>query len=298
MSEFSLIDTIEVANVLGECILWDEATQCTWWTDIHSARLYRYQFGSGNLDVFSLPERLCSFGLIDNDPRLVCAFASGFALYDPVMEKREWLYRPEQHFSGTRFNDGRVDRQGRFWSGTMVEAETATDAQGLPVKGGLYWVSGAAHGKVLDGIAIANSLCWSPDSRTAYFADSPSRQICAYDFDAVTAAFGGERVFARTQGDIVPDGAIIDAEAHLWNAQFRGGKIVRYTPVGDIQSQVELPVSQPTCICLGGPDMNLLFVTSARENLSERELARQPAAGHVFVFETPYRGLPESRYRL
>jgi L-arabinonolactonase len=131
VSGFSLVRTIPVQNTLGECILWDEETQSVWWTDIHESRLYRYRYASASLESFSCPERLCSFGFIASDSRLVCAFASGFALFDPVSGDVQWLYRPEREYRGTRFNDGRVDRRGRFWAGTMVEGD-GRDAQGRP----------------------------------------------------------------------------------------------------------------------------------------------------------------------
>lgn len=297
MSEFELLDTIRVNNILGECILWDEQTQSAWWTDIHNARLYRYVLADKHLQEFELPGRLCSFGFIEHDPRLVCAFAEGFALYDPASGEREWLFQPESGYRGTRFNDGRVDRQGRFWSGTMVENEPAVDATGSPVKGSLYWLSPQGWGKTLEGIRTANSLCWSRDGHTAYFTDSKTREIRAYDFDAASATLSNGNVFARTPDGSSPDGSIIDAQGCLWNAHWGGSRVVRYSPAGKILAELILPVSQPTCPCFGGPDLNLLFVSTARENLTETSLKQQPDAGNVFVYHTPYQGLLENRYR-
>lgn len=298
MSEFALIATIDVGNTLGECILWDEQTQSVWWTDIHESRLYRYTPIDKQLQDYALPGRLCSFGFIENDSRLICAFAEGFALYDPETGKRQWLYQPEADYTGTRFNDGRVDRQGRFWSGTMVEIEPAVDVAGQPVQGSLYWISPQGQGKTLEHICTANSLCWSRDSRILYFADSGTKKILAYAFDPATAGVGHGVVIAETAQDSSPDGSIIDAEGCLWNAHWGGGKVVRYSPQGVEMATLVLPVTQPTCQCLGGPDLNWLFVTTARENLDAAALAQQPEAGNVFIYRTPYKGLPESRFRL
>jgi hypothetical protein len=107
-----LIATIPVRNGLGECILWDDRSQQVWWTDIHACRLFRYEPETTELRQFELPERLGSFGFIERDARLICAFESGFALFDPLDRSINWLARPELGFSGTRFNDGRVDRLG------------------------------------------------------------------------------------------------------------------------------------------------------------------------------------------
>lgn len=302
MSEFTLLNIIKVNNILGECILWDDSSQSVWWTDIHSAVLYRYSFNENTIEKFALPERLCSFGFTENDERLICAFASGFAFYTPRSATLEWLYRPEEKFSNTRFNDGRVDRQGRFWSGTMVEGEQATDESGKNVKGSLYWIAskegGKEHGKVLSDIQIPNSLCWSSDSQTAYFADSPSKQICAYDFDTESATFSNKRIFVTSEGPADPDGSVIDAEGYLWNAQWGGSQVVRYSPQGEINAVLELPVTQPTCVCFGGPNLDILFVSTARENLSKEQLEEQPEAGNVFVYKSYINGMTESRFKI
>jgi L-arabinonolactonase len=296
VSAFTLVRKIPVRNTLGECILWDELAQCAWWTDIQEAKLHRYHFATDSLQVFVCPERLCSFGFIEGDTRLIAAFASGFALFDPPSGGIDWLYRPEQHIAGTRFNDGRVDRQGRFWSGTMVESEGRA-ADGRPLRGSLYRIAGSEQRRVFGDIRISNSLCFSPDGSTLYFADSPRRQIMAYPIDPGTGEPGDGRVVASVSGKGAPDGSAIDAEGFLWNAQWGGAKIVRYTPAGEIDCELELPVSQPSCVCFGGEEFGLLFVSTARESLSEAVLAEEPDAGRVLVYRSEFRGLAESRYR-
>jgi sugar lactone lactonase YvrE len=292
----SLVRTIPVQNTLGECILWDEETQSVWWTDIHESRLYRYHHASASLVRFGCPERLCSFGFVVGDHRLVCAFASGFALFDPVSGDLQWLYRPEQDYRGTRFNDGRVDRRGRFWAGTMVEGD-GRDAQGRPAKGSLYRISGSEQRRIFGGISISNSLCFSPDGEVLYFADSPERRIMAYGIDRVSGEPAEARIFATVSGDGAPDGSTVDAEGCLWNAQWGGSKVVRYTRAGEVDCVLELPVSQPTCVCFGGAGLDLLFVSSARENLGPERLAAEPEAGNVLIYTTDFRGLAESRFR-
>ena len=298
MTEFSLLEIVRVNNILGECILWDEREQGIWWTDIHGSRLYRYTLASGALREFTVPGRLCSFGFVEGDERLICAFAEGIALHQPGTQKLEWLFEPERGSKGTRFNDGRVDRQGRFWTGTMVESEPALDAAGKPLRGSLYWISRAGHGKAFGDIGIPNSLCWNRAGTRMYFADSPRGNIVAHDFDAASGAVGEGRVFASAPKGCAPDGSIVDAEDCLWNAQWGGGKVLRYAPDGKLLTTLELPVSQPTCQCFGGPGLDLLIVSSARENLDAAQLRAQPEAGNVFIYRTPYVGLPESRYRL
>jgi sugar lactone lactonase YvrE len=297
VSGCELIASLPVGNILGEGIIWDERGAEVWWTDIESSRLYRYAPQRDALRHYELPERLGSFGFIADDQRLVCAFASGFALYDPDSGAGEWLARPEQGYTGTRFNDGRVDRRGRFWAGTMVESDAARDADGRPATASLYRLSGRRCQRMLSGIAISNSLCFSPDQATLYFADSPTGAIRAFEIAAATGDLGPERPFAAVRHG-VPDGSTIDAEGCLWNAQWGGGRVVRYAANGSVDCELELPVSQPTCICFGGEQLDRLFVTTATAGLAADKLAGQPDAGHVLIYHTPFRGLPESRFRL
>lgn len=297
MNGIRLLKTLPVANALGEGVLWDRIGEAFYWTDILERKLYRYHPAKDLLEQWNTPQRLCSFGLIEGDPEsLIAAFESGIALYQPARGKLEWLARPEAGYTGTRFNDGRVDRQGRFWSGTMVEAERAIDAQGNQVTASLYRVAQGECIPIERGLRITNSLCWSLDSRKQYLADSPAHAIYVYEFDAATGMPRNRRLFARSNAPVEPDGSCIDAEDHLWNAQWRGGKVVRYRPDGAIDLELTLPVIQPTCVCFGGPALNWLAVTSAHVKLSPAERNEQPLAGALFIFETPYKGVPESRY--
>jgi sugar lactone lactonase YvrE len=188
-----------------------------------------------------------------------------------------------------RFNDGRVDRQGRFWAGSMVEG--AGDPTGK-----LYCLRGSRPEVYLTGIAISNSICFSPDGRHLYFADTPHRTILRYDLEPATGAISNRQIFAQTPRGAFPDGSNVDSHGHVWNAHWGAGRIVRYAPDGTISGTVDVPASQPTCIAFGGKNLDLLFVSSARQNMSEAVLAREPHAGDVFVYQLDVRGLADSRF--
>lgn len=277
--------------VLGEGPVWDDVQQCLWFTDIQQSLLLRWDHKGGRLDRFSLPERLGSIALSDDPDVLVLALASGFACFRPATDHLAWLHRIEPVYRGIRMNDGRVDRQGRFWAGSMVE-----DA-GLapPEAGSLYRLDppGRAPPAVLrQGIAIANSTCFSPDGQWAYFADTPTRQIRRH---ATNGDFGHGRLFVEIEGDGWPDGSDVDAAGRLWNAEWGGARISVYHPDGGLAARLPLPVSQPTCVAFGGADFTTLFVTSAREGLSADT---EPQAGNVLVFEGVPPGLPANRFPL
>lgn len=178
-----LIQTISVGNTLGEGVLWDVESQSLWWTDIQRRALFTCDWRSQRLTRFATPERLGSFGLVAGSDKIVAAFESGFAFFHPANGGIEWLERPLHGMKGVRFNDGRVDRQGRFWAGTMAETKSQVGNANLYCLNG----SGQAHPRE-SGIAISNGICWSPDSSRFYFADSPKGTISVYDFDSAMGA--------------------------------------------------------------------------------------------------------------
>lgn len=283
------IDIVPVQNTLGEGIVWDGRR--AWWTDIQEKRLFRYDPATRALETFDLPERLGSFGLIEGDERIVAAFESGFAFYEPHDGALAWIARPPHDAANVRFNDGRVDRQGRFWAGSMVEGD------GAP-RGKLYRLDADGRYEIcVTNVAISNSLCFSPDGHSLYFADTPQRQIWRFRLDPVSGALSERSVFARTPPGAFPDGANVDSEGCVWSAHWGAGQIVRYDPRGRIERTIQLPVTQPTCVAFGGDKLDHLFVTTARENLDKAAIEQQPLAGAMFVFAVGVTGLPEPRFR-
>jgi L-arabinonolactonase len=182
-----------------------------------------------------------------------------------------------------------VDRCGRVWAGSMVEGKGAAT-------GKLYCLCKGKTAVHLTGIHICNSVCFSPDGRHMYFADTPHRMILRFDIDAHTGALSNRSVFVETPRGAFPDGSAVDAQGHVWNAHWGAGRVVRYAPDGSISGSIALPATQPTCVAFGGDQLDLLFVTSAREGLGTEALAQQPQAGDVFIYQVEVQGLPESRY--
>lgn len=285
---------LPVQNTLGEGVLWDDRSGAFWWTDIQSCKLYRFTLAQEKLDVFHTPERLCAFGFTEDPGLLVAAFESGFAAFRPENGYLRWLGKPFEGVAGLRFNDGRIDPAGRFWCGTMAEdGKTETIQQSK-----LYCLNEELQiSDHISNIHIANSLCWSPDGKYMYFADSPQQKIKRFDFDKAAGTCSKAEIFAETTAAIVPDGSVTDNAGFLWNAQWGGAQVVRYAPDATLDFSLELPVSQPTCVAFGGPDLNLLCVTTANENLTDDALKSQPEAGNLFIYQVEATGLPAPLFK-
>jgi sugar lactone lactonase YvrE len=283
-----LVTTVPTACHLGEGPLWNERDGKLWWTDILRNRLHRLDPASGAVETIDTPERLCSYAFLpEGANRILAAFETGLAYFDIETKSLAWIERVEALGSGRRFNDGRTDREGRFWVGTMVENEAMAGAQ----SGVLFRLDGFGLSAQAAGISISNSLCTSPDGRILYFADSPKQLIFAFDLDPDSGAIANKRVFAEvTEG--YPDGAVVDEEGCLWSARWGAGEVVRHAPDGRVVSRLKVPASQPTCPAFGGPDRKTLFVTSAREGLDDAALAADPEAGNLFLYQAEVAGLP------
>ena len=188
-------------------------------------------------------------------------------------------------------NDGACDPTGRFWAGSMAY-------DGTPGAGTLYRLDpdGSAHAMVT-GTTISNGLGWSADGRTMWFADSGPGTVDAFDFDVQDGVPANRRtVIEIDPADGVPDGLTVDAEDHLWVAVWDGREARRYTPGGELVARVRVPVTRPTSCCLGGPGLTWLFISTAREGLSDDELRLQPDAGRLFCSEVGTRGVAQPRF--
>ena len=282
-------------DLLGECPLWDERLQCLWWVDIRAPSLRRWDPARQALSTWPMPELVGSIALTERAGVVLVALRSRLALFDSASERFETLVEarlPQDH----RFNDGRCDRQGRFWVGTMHHLTRAPE-------GSLFRLDAQGFNPVIaGGIAIPNSLAFSPDGRTMYFADSLQHRIDAFDYDPANGRRGAARVVATIEPPAFPDGSCVDAEGCLWSAQFHNARLVRYAPDGRIDRTLAVPMQRPTCCTFGGDDFGTLYVTGVSHSTSDAERAADPLAGALIAFdiggEWGIHGLPETRLDL
>jgi L-arabinonolactonase len=278
---------LAVQNELGEGPVWNVEEQALYWVDILEGHLHRLHPASGRREFFDAGLAVGALAFRASGG-LVLATENGFAFWDPRNQQLQVVADPEADRPDSRFNDGAVDRQGRFWAGTMGEGPTSA----------LYRLDpdGSVH-TMETGITISNGIGWSPDNRTMYYTDTPLRVIYAYDFDPASGAIENRRSFVHVpDGDGLPDGLTVDSEGFVWSACWDGWKVIRYDPDGGVERKVELPVQRPTSCTFGGPDLDELYITSAWIALSAAERKDQPLAGDLFRLKTNVRGLEEPRF--
>jgi L-arabinonolactonase len=276
---------LDCRNSHGEGVIWSADHDLLMWTDIHGLAFWTLDPATGVSKSHVLPERLCCFasraGRAWNE--IVAAFASGFALFDVLTGRRQQITPFEPELPTTRLNDGRTDRAGRFVAGGMDEGDPMSPISSV-------WVLGhdLTTRRLFEGVACANSISFSPDGATMYFADSPTSAIVAYDYDTAAGTIGSKRTVVKTNG--VPDGSCVDAEGYLWNAVWEGYRVERYDPDGRLDRVIEVPVSKPTCCEFGGAGLDTLYITTSRLGSAPALLEEEPQAGGLFACRVGVRG--------
>ena len=273
---------------LGEGPIWDARSGRLVWVDILGRRIHSTDPVSGETRSMETPLHVGAVA-----PRsgggFVAALQNGFWVVGdgPARLIREVAEaRP-----GLRFNDGKCDPAGRFWAGTMAY-------DGQPGAGSLYCLDDQGGiACVIGGVTISNGLAWSSDGSTMYYIDSPTHRIDAFTFDPASGALADRRTIVEIPAaDGTPDGITIDEDDGLWVALAHGGAVHRYVD-GRLDRVIRLPVSLVTSVTFGGPQRDILFITSAREHMTDEERAREPLAGAVFRVRPGVRGRPADVYR-
>jgi L-arabinonolactonase len=268
---------------LGEGTFWDAETGALWWVDIWGKRIHRTDPATSDDAVFETPGYVGSLA-----PRasggLIVALADGFYSFDPEDGIWDKILDPSDRHPDTRFNDGKTDRQGRFWCGTVFEAPPRPTES----VGALYRVDPdlTCH-RMVEGIGSSNGLAFSPNGRTMYFADSQGGFVWAWDLDPASGDIDRRRVFVdfRDTGGCA-DGSTVDSDGCYWTTLPESGLLVRYDPDGRLMQKIMMPTPIPTCCEFGGTNLDTLYVTSAK-----LRKAKDRWAGALFALDVGARGL-------
>jgi sugar lactone lactonase YvrE len=288
-------DQVEVAVdarvELGEGPLWDEHDGVLWWVDINAGHVHRFDPATGQDRFFEVDQTVGAVALRKAGSELVLAGRHGFLSFDPALGLSRPI-APTDEGQG-RLNDGYCDPRGRFWAGTMGDDDPTSTGTAK-----LYRLDpDGTVNPMLGGVRVSNGIDWSPDECTMYFADTPTGRIDAFDYEVETGTIGNRRTLITIpQDEGGPDGLVLDADGHLWVALWGGWQIRRYSPEGELEARVHLPVSLVTKGAFGGPALDDLYVTSARVDLSEEQLGEQPHAGSLFRVRTGVRGRMPFRF--
>ncbi|HRV64049.1 SMP-30/gluconolactonase/LRE family protein [Albidovulum sp.] len=267
---------------LGEGPFWHPERGQLFWFDILGRRLLTR--AADRTQEWRFDEHVSAAGWIDRDTLLI-ASETGLYRFGIATGARSLLHPLEAENPETRSNDGRADPFGGFWIGTM--GKRAQDGAGA-----IYRMHEGRIVKLFDAITIPNSICFAPDGRTAYFADTPRRQILRQPLDAAGWPTGAPAVFVDLNAEgLNPDGSVVDAEGALWNAQWGAGRVARYLPDGTLDRVVPVGGRHSSCPAFGGAGLRDLFVTTAREGLSDP----QPGDGVVYSAVQTIAGLAEHR---
>ncbi|MET1115751.1 MAG: SMP-30/gluconolactonase/LRE family protein [Comamonas sp.] len=275
---------------LGECPLWDDQAQALYWIDAHAQLVRRLVPASGACREWALPSAIGSIALCESG-RLLVALAHGFSYLDLASGELTALAEVTHAAERIRLNDGRTDRAGRFVAGSLVMGRN----EPLAV---LYQVDANARVQVLDtGFAISNAICFSPEGQWLYYTDSRTRKIMRYPYDLATGQVQAPTVWVDTAAlNSAADGATVDSEGCLWTALVETGQLARFTADGQLERLIDMPVRHVTCPSFGGPDLDILYVTSISDSGNALK-DDHPDAGALFaVHGTGVRGLREVRF--
>ncbi|MGH8598232.1 MAG: SMP-30/gluconolactonase/LRE family protein [Gammaproteobacteria bacterium] len=291
------------ANELGEGPLWDHENDVLYWVDgtgrrVGKPSIWRFDPSTGHKQYWSLAHDVGAMALREQGGA-VLALDDGFYFFDFQTSVLELIQRIDAAQPRSRLNDGKCDRRGRFFAGGMDDREEQRLC-------GLWRLDPDLKiTQVESKIICSNGPCWSPDDKTFYFADTFQQTLWAYDYDLATGTLANRRDFASTADD--PgffDGSTVDAEGGIWNALVIGGDLIRYTPDGEIERRIGMPVKNITSLTFGGPHLDEIYVTSmarVRHPASHAHFAKQLkpqfGAGSVFrIRGLGIKGLPEPRF--
>ena len=276
---------LDARSELGEGPSWDSRNGVLYWVDIFRGLVHRYSPDESKDEAFQAGQYVSSV-VPSRSGGVAVTLQHGFYALN-LGSKPSLMAEVEGGLPQNRFNDGKCDPSGRFWAGTM-------DLEEKRPLGALYVLEkGGGVRKALEKVTVSNGLGWSPDHRTMYYIDTPTKLVSAFDYSDSTGKIKNRRTAVDMSDQPgYPDGMAVDAAGMLWVAHWGGWRVTRFDPqTGKALDYVNIPASQVTACCFGGRRLDQLYVTSARAGIGPEEAAKGSPAGGLFRIETGVRGL-------
>ena len=287
---------LDCKNTLGEGITYSSVNNNLYWLDINNkSKLFKLNLSSNKSEIFELPEIVTATS-VKSDDELILASNNGLNLFTISNNKFERILNIENQLKSTRSNDGGSDAYGRFWLGTM-QNNFDKDGNDIPIKdniGKLYKVDIDMNISVAEeGLGIPNTFVWNPNNTKFYFTDTLNGKILSYSFELESGELSNKKDFAQFERGH-PDGSTIDTDGCIWNCRWGGSCIVRFTPTGEVDQIIEMPVQNITNCIFGGSDMKTLFITTA-SNMGEN---KNDLDGSLFAINLNYQGIEDNKSKL
>lgn len=283
---------LDTKSILGEGPVWDWKRQQLFWVDIEGKKLHHFD-PSGQKYTGRNFNGMIGAAVPAKSGNLILALESGLATFDPETEKLTEHQVLENHDSKIRYNDGKVCPNGNFWIGSMHK-------EFIPKTGNLYRVDNRFNAQItIPKTTISNGMAWSSDSKTFYFIDSPTYEVCSYDFEAENNSISNKKsIFKIADNYGSPDGMCIDSEGMLWIAHWGGNCVRRWNPeTGEVLEKVEVDAPHVTSCCFGGKDLDTLYITTARSGMTENQLKEFPSSGGLFFCRPHVKGTPINYFK-
>ncbi|MBE2180393.1 MAG: SMP-30/gluconolactonase/LRE family protein [Chthoniobacterales bacterium] len=287
MRETAAECVLSARAVLGEGACWFAEEQRLYWVDILRCEVHRFDPVTGKDVVRKTP---CHVSLVQPTTRgdLVLGTRDGIARMDFETGKFVVLCDPEAQIPGNRFNDGKPDPRGRLFAGSIAYDGSDKKANLWRIEPDLTFT------RLIDHAGNSNGLGWSPDQKTFYWTDTKTGCVFAFDYDAIHGDITNRRVAVEVDKSVGrPDGLTVDAEGFLWTALWGGHGVARWNPAnGELVEKVTCPVPYVTCPSFGGPDLDVLYCTTAQKGRDEMEPTPEAEAGNIFAARPGVKGLP------
>jgi sugar lactone lactonase YvrE len=284
---------LKTKALIGESPVWCPDEELLYWVDIAKPAIHQFNPLIGTDRYWKMPATVGSIGLCEQSGAIV-ALRTGLFLFNFETETLRYLGNPEAHLPMTRFNDGKVSPEGRFWVGSMDDRENKQPLGALyRLDPDLTW-----QRSYVTGLRCSNGLAWSPDGCIMYHSDSRIGTIHCYDYDLETGKISKQRIFAKqNKRSGKPDGAATDMDGNYWSAGVTTGTLNCWSPDGQLIKQIEMPCTAPTMPCFGGSDMKTLYVTSLTKGQPADKLAEKPLSGGLFALQVDVAGVPVAKFK-